>query len=102
MTKDSKTQTIVSLKDKVSIDRRNSGDVSFSKDFAKLHESVRARNKKVRIYVDRSVVDVFANDGLTVLSERVFPADTSNGIELAGERDAVVTFTLWKMGSAAR
>ena len=93
-------ETIVSVRDAVSIDRRHSGNVSFHKDFAKLHTSVAARNRRLKIFVDQSVVDVFANDGLTVLTDRVFPAPTSDRVALAGGSADRVTLTIWKMNSA--
>ena len=93
-------ETIVSVRDAVSIDRRHSGDVSFNKDFAKLHASVPARSRRLKIFVDHSVVEVFANDGLTVLTDRVFPSPTSDKVALSGGASDRVTLTIWKMNSA--
>ena len=93
-------ETVVSVKDTVSVDRRHSGNVGFQKDFAKLHASVPARSRKLRIFVDHSVVDVFANDGATVLTDRVFPSESADGLAVSGSPTDRVTLTVWKLRSS--
>jgi sucrose-6-phosphate hydrolase SacC (GH32 family) len=96
-------QTTISLDGSIQIDRRNSGESDFYKGFAAVHSSgVPATTHKARIFVDRSVIDVFANDGLTVMTERVFPSAKADGIALNGSPSDRVTLTLWKMGSASK
>ena len=91
-------ETIVSLKHTVTIDRSHSGNVAFHKDFAKPHVSVAATNRRARIFVDHSVIDVFANDGQTVLTDRVFPSEKADGLSVSG--NGRVTLTVWKMRSS--
>ena len=90
--------TVVSVKEMLSIDRRHSGNVAFHKDFAKVHPAVAATSKRVRIFVDHSVIDVFANDGLAVMTDRVFPSAKADGLALSGT--GRVTLTVWKMRSS--
>ena len=85
------------------VDRTRSGEVSFSKDFPGRH-SAQVEQKasvKLRVFVDRSSVEVFVNDGERVLSERIYPPPGSDGIEIyskgAGAR--VVSLTLWELKS---
>jgi fructan beta-fructosidase len=65
------------------IDRSHSGNVAFNKQFptreyalAKTGET----NIKLHIILDQSVVEVFAENGLTVLTEQVFPAENESTI----------------------
>ncbi|MCI0394055.1 MAG: GH32 C-terminal domain-containing protein, partial [Chloroflexi bacterium] len=37
---------------------------------------------RLHIFVDRSSVEVFGNDGQVVFTEQIFPADDSLGLEL--------------------
>ena len=98
--KDAQHETAVGLADTVHIDRLHSGNIDFNKDFAKPHPSVAARNRRIRIFVDHSVVEVFANDGMTVLTDRVFPPESASGLALSGAPSGRVTITVWKIASA--
>ena len=86
------------------VDRTHSGDVSFSKDFPGRH-TARLENEyarvKLHVFVDRSSVEVFANDGERVLSERTDPPPGSDGIELYtdGGRGKIISLTIWEMDS---
>jgi sucrose-6-phosphate hydrolase SacC (GH32 family) len=40
---------------------------------------------KLHVLVDRSSVEVFANDGARVLTHRIFPDSASDGVELFTE-----------------
>ena len=68
----------------VFIDRTRSGEVSFSKDFLGRHTAKLEKTAKVKlqVFVDRSSVELFANDGERVLSDRVYPHPGSDEIEL--------------------
>ena len=52
---------------------------------------VRWRDGRItlRILFDRSTVEVFANDGETVISDRVFPTQPLNRVEVIGAGTAV-------------
>ncbi len=99
-------ETVVGLdavRDEIFVDRTRSGDVSFSKDFpgryaAKLGKS---NSVKIHIFVDRSSVEVFANDGERVLSDRIYPPPGSDGIELyeKGTGAKVASLTIWQLDS---
>lgn len=92
-----------SVKNQVWIDRTHSGEVAFSKDFPGRHTAQLEKNGtvKLHIFVDRSSVEVFANDGERVLSDRIFPPPGSDRIEFyeKGSGGKVVSLTIWKLNS---
>jgi fructan beta-fructosidase len=70
---------------KLFIDRTQSGNVDFHKDFASIdYASYKLRDKslKLEILVDQSIVEVFAGNGLVVISDQVFPDSDLNGMQL--------------------
>jgi fructan beta-fructosidase len=76
-----------SAKEILYIDRSKAGDTSFHAAFAKLNRfetSLKTKNGKIvlRIFFDKSIVEVFANDGEAVMTTQIFPSDKNNGIEL--------------------
>jgi fructan beta-fructosidase len=87
----------------VYVDRTRSGEVSFSKDFPGRHSAKLERNASVKlhVFVDRSSVEVFANDGERVLSERVYPPPGSDDIELYshGAGGKIVSLAIWELNS---
>lgn len=99
-------ETVVGLdavRGEIFVDRTRFGDVAFSKDFpgryaAKLGKS---NSVKVHIFVDRSSVEVFVNDGERVLSDRIYPPPGSDGIELyeKGTGAKVASLTIWQLDS---
>lgn len=65
---------------KLFVDRRGSGITGFSKDFPGKHEAPMRRPKgqvKMRMFVDRSSVEVFAGGGKTVITDLIFPRGKS-------------------------
>jgi fructan beta-fructosidase len=87
----------------VFVDRTRSGEVSFSKDFPGRHAARLEKNAgvKLHVFVDRSSVEVFANDGERVLSDRIYPPPGSEGIELytKGTGGTIISFTMWELES---
>ncbi len=90
------------------IDRKHSGEVSFSKDFPGRHAAALEKKLtiKLHVFVDRSSVEVFANDGERVLSERIYPHPGSDGIELyekgaaeKGTGGKIISLTMWQLDS---
>ena len=85
------------------VDRTKSGDVSFSKDFPGRFSTTLSDTKRVKlhIFVDRSSVEVFANDGEKVMTDRIYPPPGSTGIELysTGGAGKVVSLTIWQLAS---
>ena len=81
------SQTVVGIapaSNTLFVDRTNSGDVFFSEAFpgrfsTTLHDTKRV---KLHIFVDRSIVEVFANDGDKVMTDRAYPPQDSWQIEM--------------------
>lgn len=66
------------------LDRRNSGNVSFSSSFPNIVSAPLLPDNgqiKLHVYVDQSSVEVFANDGVKVISSLIFPEPSSKGIQ---------------------
>ncbi len=55
----------------------------------------------LRVFVDACSVEIFANDGSTVLSALVFPDATATGIEFFSEGGTAVLseFNIWELNS---
>ena len=71
--------------DELYVDRTRSGRVDFSRDFPGVQRApLAARHGKVRlrILVDWSSVEVFADGGRRVITDQVFPSADSDGVEL--------------------
>jgi len=79
----------------VYVDRAKSGNVGFHDAFAGRHTApARTINGEVtlRIFVDRSTIEVFINGGEAVISDRIFPTSKSPSIEVfAGNNSAKIT-----------
>jgi fructan beta-fructosidase len=87
------------------VDRTRSGNVSFDEHFPSRNagpfESAAGKSVRLHIFVDRSSVEVFGNDGEIVISETIFPKRTSDGIELYSNdgRARVLTMDIWNLKS---
>jgi fructan beta-fructosidase len=67
----------------VFLDRAHSGNVAFAPDFAASHSlpvNLDEGNVRLHILVDTCSVEVFASDGLVVISDLVFPSSSSTGV----------------------
>lgn len=90
------------------VDRTRSGDVQFNPRFASVSraplELPRSGRLALRILVDHSSVEVFADGGRRVITDQVFPSAGSDGVKLFAEGgDATVrSLRLWKMDSIWR
>jgi fructan beta-fructosidase len=80
-------ETVVGIdraKGQIFVDRRRSGYVSFSPDFAARTvaplKHPGAEFISLEIVVDRNSIEVFAEDGETVLTNLIFPSDSSQGL----------------------
>lgn len=80
-------ETVVGVdiaKSQIFVDRRRSGYTSFSPDFpvrtAAPMKHPQAKEIVIEIVVDRSSVEVFAENGETVLTNLIFPSDASQGL----------------------
>ena len=101
-------QTVVgynTAKETVFVDRTQSGKVDFHPNFAGRHTGPLPAEEGVvtlLIFVDTSSVEVFGNDGHTVLTERVFPAADSQGIQVYANGGTTILEDLqvWKIERA--
>lgn len=67
------------------LDRTSSGDTSFSKQFSSVEKAAISPDHgaiKLRVLVDKCIVEVFANDGQATITELVFPKAKGGGIQL--------------------
>jgi fructan beta-fructosidase len=87
----------------VFVDRTRSGEVSFAPEFPGRHKTVLRQSSRVKlhIFLDRSSVEVFVNDGEEVLTDRIYPSPGSDGIELYSDagKGKVLSLSIWKLGS---
>lgn len=79
------------------VDRSRAGQADFNDTFASNHVTqLKPDNGLIRlhIFVDRSSIELFANNGLVVFSEKIFPKGESVGVELFAEGTAVTFHNL--------
>ncbi|MBI3414204.1 MAG: glycoside hydrolase family 32 protein [Verrucomicrobia bacterium] len=89
------------------LDRTHSGKTDFHSKFSDVYEApLQSRNgsTRLRIFVDTSSVEVFANDGETALTALVFPSANSRGMEFSAAFPAakIKRLDVWKLKSAWR
>jgi fructan beta-fructosidase len=95
---DTKTQELY-------LDRRHSGDVSFHPQFASVSRAPLklppTGDLKLRILVDNSSVEVFADTGQRVITDQVFPSASSDRVQLFadGGNATVRSLKMWRMES---
>ncbi|MWV26446.1 glycoside hydrolase family 32 protein [Aurantiacibacter rhizosphaerae] len=73
------------------VDRTNAGDSGFNPAFAAIHTAPRLREDKsarVRLFVDNASVELFPDDGATVMTEIFFPSEPFTSISLQTEGGA--------------
>lgn len=74
------------------IDRTRSGAVDFHPQFGCRHSApLDGENGRIKlqIWVDRSSIELFANDGALVMTDQIFPLKGAEGIELYAEGGTV-------------
>jgi len=72
------------------IDRTASGNVGFEKDFAKRHAAQRfskASHFNCTLIIDKASVELFADDGLTVMTEIFFPDKDYSDISIQSNEE---------------
>lgn len=92
-------------KKKLFVDRTHSGKSDFHENYARLHLTdliPSSGNLRLHIFVDRSSVEVFGDDGLVVFSESVFPDERSQGLEIFSEggRTHLKTLDIYRLNPA--
>lgn len=81
------------------IDRTKSGKVDFEPGFAKRVEAARIsddKNIKLRLVADVASVELFADDGLTVMTAIFFPSSLLNNVNVKGVDENNVKLTAIK------
>lgn len=91
---------------KLFIDRSRSSDTSFNKNFDSLSRyetPLMPQNGKIKLHVffDNSIIEIFANDGSTVMTVQIFPAknDDEIGLFSDGAETNFESVKVWKMKS---
>jgi fructan beta-fructosidase len=89
------------------IDRTKSGAVDFDSNFSGRHEaplSAPQNRVKLHLLVDRSSVEVFANDGEAAITDRIFPPSSDQRLELSGygTQARCLAIDVWKLNSVWR
>ena len=75
----------------IDFDRRRSGDVSFSEAFPCIVTSpTYGQAKTLRIFVDRSSIEIFDAEGKMAMTNLVFPSDPYNKLVVKGKAKATV------------
>lgn len=77
---------------RMALDRARSGNVAFHPKFSGVFEgpvTVRDGELKLTLFVDSSSIEVFANDGETVLTHLILPAGTQRSVEVGVERGMI-------------
>jgi fructan beta-fructosidase len=96
------------LHQEVFVDRTRSGDTSLNERFPGRHAgpllSHGIKQVKLHIFVDRSSVEFFVNDGSAVISDAIFPSPDSQDIELYSKNGEarIVKLEVWTLRSAWR
>lgn len=75
------------------LDRTRSGNVSFHPKFKSVEKAdipLQQGLIKLNILVDNSVVTVFANDGISTITDLVFPLEKAGGIQLFSEGEKAI------------
>ncbi len=86
----------------VFVDRRRSRLTPFHAAYPGRHAGPiawRDRTITLRILFDRSVIEVFANDGETVITDRVFPTQPLDRVELLPRGGRRPVARMWTLGS---
>jgi fructan beta-fructosidase len=85
----------------VFIDRSKSSEASFSPDFPGRHAGAIASGNtvKFRVFVDQTTIELFANDGERILSDRVYLSGPVNLSANSDAQRAKVIGRVWPMNS---
>jgi sucrose-6-phosphate hydrolase SacC (GH32 family) len=88
----------------VFVDRTRSGDVGLNRDFATVSRAkvpVRDGRVRMKVWVDASSVEVFADDGRVAVTQLVYPPEGARGVDVwsEGGEASVVRLEGWGMRS---
>jgi fructan beta-fructosidase len=82
------------------VDRTQSGEAGFSEDFPGRFSTPKSEQpRSLHVFLDRSSVEVFFNDGEYVLTDRIYPLPESRGVELTSQAPStrVARLRIWKL-----
>ncbi|MCW3116020.1 MAG: Fructan beta-fructosidase [Chitinophagaceae bacterium] len=89
------------------IDRSNSGDTSFHPDFKnwlKTSTAIPENNNKIKLHIffDKSIIEVFADDGQVVITEQIFPDEKNKAVVLTSTNGKTVFdhIKVWQLKSS--
>lgn len=75
------------------VDRTTSGQTVFNESFARIHTAALEPSStdtiRLHLFIDRSSIELFGNDGLVTFTEQIFPAEASTTVELFAEGGSV-------------
>lgn len=102
-----KEKTVVGYntsKEELYVDRRNSGYDDFSQVFPSISTGPlkkRTNTVKLHIFIDKCSIEVFGNDGETVISSKIYPDNSSTGINFFSNNGIVKikSLELWELDS---
>jgi fructan beta-fructosidase len=88
----------------VFVDRSRSGKVDFNPQFPGKHSGPLPPERgrvKFHLFVDWSSVELFGNDGRTVITEQIFPSAESDGVMLYAKGGAarLISLDIWGLQS---
>ena len=100
-------QTVVGYKvseEVLYVDRRNSGYDDFNKLFPGISKGPlknRTNTLRLHVFVDKCSIEVFGNNGETVISSKIYPDSSSLGIELFSNNGKVKvkSIDVWELAS---
>jgi fructan beta-fructosidase len=106
--KGTKEETVIEVdreRGRIAIDRTRSGNVAFHAKFPSVASaSVGGTDGRVRlhVFVDACSVEVFVNDGETVLTALAFPSKAGRAVEVVGPNEGatVSAFDMWQLASS--
>lgn len=99
------TSVIYNVKEQqLHVDRSHSGTVDFQDSFAAVHVAPLSPvddTIRLHIFVDRTSIEVFANDGVITFTESIFPSEESQGLEIFTEGGEILlkSLNIFKLNS---
>ncbi len=82
---------------KVILDRSKSGEVYDLEHGTVRKCSLDSQEIKFHIFMDKSVLEIFVNDGEEVFTSRIFPDENSKGIEFFSDGDVEMSVEKWNI-----
>ncbi|MCU1519392.1 MAG: glycosyl hydrolase family 32 [Pseudarthrobacter sp.] len=81
----------------LSLDRTASGDTEFHESFASVERvpvPLEDGRLRLRVFLDRCSVEVFAQDGLATITDQIFPGEASTALAVFAEGDGATLVSL--------